>query len=147
MLFANPPSTVTTRPHPSLENATPIAPIRVRRFVHRHSCVGVDDADGGDSIGCAESELVPFEHMIVPTMLWCDSQVCTTEFNETYSVHEISCTPRSCSVRIHCAESLVDIKRAGLATLGSVILIIGASFWCRSRDSARTLAALDRKRL
>lgn len=103
-------------------------PVRVRRFVHRHSCVGLENEQANESaadvIGCAEEEAVPFEHLLTPSMMWCNDKTCLSEFGKPFEVHFIRCTPHHCTVRLHCAEALEHIKYAGLLTIVAVVVLL-----------------------
>lgn len=103
-------------------------PVRVRRFVHRHSCVGLESEQANESaadvIGCAEAEAVPFEHLLTPSMMWCNDKTCLSEFGKPYEVHYIRCSPYHCTVRLHCGEALEHIKYAGLLTIVAVVVLL-----------------------
>lgn len=111
-------------------------PIRVRRFVHRHSCIGLEaeeSADAGsqpfDVIGCAEEHAAPFEHMLTPSMLWCNDKNCLSEFADVYEVHTIRCTPSHCNVLLHCEDALEHIKYASLLSVIAIFLLLTAPLW------------------
>ena len=111
---------------PALRADNESAPFRVRRFVHRHSCAGIDGSDNvaEDSIGCAEENTVQFEHVLTPTMLWCNDRDCVSEFNSTFPVHSIRCSPFNCTVLLHCAEAFEQLKYASLLTLCGVVALV-----------------------
>lgn len=113
---------------PALNVDNETVPVRVRRFVHRHSCVGID-GEAADNIGCIEPHAATFEHMITPSAMWCNDKDCTSEFNETFVVHSIRCTPQRCAVLLHCEEALEHIKYACLLTLASIAVLIGSSIY------------------
>lgn len=106
-------------------------PVRVRRFVHRHACVGVD-GDGGDTIGCAEAHAATFEHMLTPSQLWCNERDCLSDFNKTFTVHSIACTPLRCAVLLHCSEALEAVKHSVLLTLVAIVVLIFAPLYLAS---------------
>lgn len=117
-------------------------PLRLRRFVHRHACVGIDgvDGDSGDSIACSTSTAAAFDHVLTPSKLWCNNVTCISEFNETFEVHTIVCTPHSCAVTLHCEEALEQIKYALLFTLASIFVFAALPL---ERLFARIVSGID----
>jgi len=113
---------------PTIERADATPHSHARRFVHRHSHLGID-GDAADAIGCAEAHAAPFEHMLTPSMLWCNNADCLSEFNSTYALHSIECTPARCHVLLHCADEIERIKWASLMTLGALIALIVLPLW------------------
>ncbi len=126
-----------------------MAPVRVRRFVHRHSCVGLD-GEGGDRIGCAEADAAMFEHMLTPPQLWCNERDCVSDFNKTFEVHSIACTPQRCTVTLHCGGALEDVKYTVLLSLVAIVVLMCAPLYVSPRDimaaaHARWLARLNKQ--
>ena len=94
------------------------------RFVHRHACAGLSQSTAVDEIGCAEPHLVPFSHTLTPARLWCNTERCWSEFNDTYTVHSIDCDDSRCSVEVHCDERVEPIIVAAASTLvGAIVLV------------------------
>lgn len=110
-----------------------MVPVRVRRFVHRHSCVGLD-GEGGDKIGCAEADAAMFEHMLTPPQLWCNARDCVSDFNKTFEVHAIACTPQRCTVTLHCSRALEDVKYTVLLSLVAIVMLMCAPLYISPRD-------------
>lgn len=124
-----------------MDNET--APVRVRRFVHRHACIGIEDeTDNGapDTIGCAEESAAPFEHVLTPPMLWCNDRDCISAFNLTFPVHSIRCSPFNCTVLLHCADAFEQIKYASMLTLCGIVLLLAAPCYLSRIDFANLMA-------
>jgi hypothetical protein len=105
------------------------------RFVHRHTCYGADDVTeaGVDTIGCAESSAVLFEHTLTPPMLWCNASHCQSRFGDSLDVHSIDCDPQRCRVLVHCDDQFTALKQAALLTFLALFGLIAAVAYINAR--------------
>src|SRR5690606_24570235 len=69
-----------------------------------------------DWIGCAEPELVPWQFVLAPPLLWCNASTCVSRANRTHDVHAIRCSDVACSVTIHCTQLCREAFNGALIT-------------------------------